>query len=324
MRAVVLTSYGDPEVLTLTEVPDPEAGPEDVVVEVVATALNRADLLQRRGFYPEPGPKRAHEIPGMELSGRVATVGSRVERWSPGDEVMAIVTGGATPSGWWSTSASSWPCPAGWRWPTPPPSPRSASPPTTRSWSRVGSAPAAGRSCTRVPRASGRWRSRLLGRWAPARSPPPPPARWRRFRRSAPTSWSTTAPRTSWRPSPRPPAVGGRRGARRGGRRLPGLQRGRAAPAARSCRWASWAAARPPSTWALLPKRAHLVGTVLRPRPLEEKAAASIRFAQEVVPAIEAGTIVPVIDRRFPIAEIADAHRHLEANANVGKVLIDL
>jgi NADPH:quinone reductase-like Zn-dependent oxidoreductase len=75
---------------------------------------------------------------------------------------------------------------------------------------------------------------------------------------------------------------------------------------------------------ALLPKRAHLVGTVLRSRPLEEKVAASLRFAREVVPAIEAGTIKAVIDRRFPLAQIADAHRYLEGNANVGKVLIDL
>ena len=74
----------------------------------------------------------------------------------------------------------------------------------------------------------------------------------------------------------------------------------------------------------LLPKRAHLVGTVLRARPLEEKVAASQRFAAEVVPAIEAGLVRPVIDRRYPIAEIAEAHRYLETNASVGKVLIDL
>ena len=91
MRAIVLTSYGEPDVLTLSDVPQPACGPEDVVVDVVATALNRADLLQRRGLYPEPGPPRQHEIPGMELSGRVASVGERVSRWSPGDEVMAIV-----------------------------------------------------------------------------------------------------------------------------------------------------------------------------------------------------------------------------------------
>jgi NADPH:quinone reductase-like Zn-dependent oxidoreductase len=75
---------------------------------------------------------------------------------------------------------------------------------------------------------------------------------------------------------------------------------------------------------ALLPKRARLVGTVLRARPLEEKVAASRRFAAEVVPAIEAGRIRPVIDRRFPLEAIADAHRYLETNANVGKVLIDV
>ena len=93
MRAVVLESYGEPEVLTLAEVPDPVPGPEEVVVDIVATALNRADLLQRRGFYP--GPPMAHEIPGMELSGRVTAMGERVTLWSPGDAVMGIVGGGA-------------------------------------------------------------------------------------------------------------------------------------------------------------------------------------------------------------------------------------
>ena len=95
MRAIVLTEYGDPSVLTIADIPEPEIGPEDVLVDVVATALNRADLLQRRGYYPEPGPKREHEVPGMEFSGRVAAIGSRVSRWAVGDEVMAIVGGGA-------------------------------------------------------------------------------------------------------------------------------------------------------------------------------------------------------------------------------------
>jgi len=74
----------------------------------------------------------------------------------------------------------------------------------------------------------------------------------------------------------------------------------------------------------LLPKRAHLMGTVLRPRPLEEKAAASARFLSEVVPSIESGAIRPVIDRRYPLTDIAAAHAYMETNANVGKVLIDL
>ena len=94
MRAVVLEEHGGPEVLTVREVPDPEPGPEEVLVEVAATALNRADLLQRMGFYP--GPPMDHEIPGMEFAGRV------VGRWASGssdvaegDAVMGIVGGGA-------------------------------------------------------------------------------------------------------------------------------------------------------------------------------------------------------------------------------------
>src|SRR5262245_58480926 len=69
-------------------------GPDEVVVDVRATALNRADLLQRMGFYPNP-TREAHEIPGMELSGTVSAVGPRVVMWQPGDEVMGIVSGGA-------------------------------------------------------------------------------------------------------------------------------------------------------------------------------------------------------------------------------------
>ena len=74
MRAVVLHGHGGPEVLTLEEVPDPAIGPEEVLVDVRATALNRADLLQRMGLYPGPAWEAA-EIPGLELAGVVATIG---------------------------------------------------------------------------------------------------------------------------------------------------------------------------------------------------------------------------------------------------------
>ncbi len=94
MRAVVLHSHGGPEVLTIEEVPDPVAGPEEVVVDVRATALNRADLLQRMGMYPNPSPEQ-FEIPGMEFAGTVRAVGERVRAWAVGDEVMGIVGGGA-------------------------------------------------------------------------------------------------------------------------------------------------------------------------------------------------------------------------------------
>jgi len=92
MRAVVLNGYGGPEVLAVREVPDPVPGPGEVLVDVVATALNRADLLQRMGHYP--GPPMEFEIPGLEFAGRVSALGEGCSRWLVGDAVMGIVGGG--------------------------------------------------------------------------------------------------------------------------------------------------------------------------------------------------------------------------------------
>jgi NADPH:quinone reductase-like Zn-dependent oxidoreductase len=75
---------------------------------------------------------------------------------------------------------------------------------------------------------------------------------------------------------------------------------------------------------ALLPKRATVVGTVLRGRPLEEKIATSRRFAAEVLPLFDAGTVRPVIDSRYRLDDIAAAHDRMEANANVGKIVVDV
>ena len=92
MRAVTLPSYGGPEVLTLADVPDPEVAPGEVLVDVVATAVNRADTLQRMGFYnPPPG---ASPYPGLECSGRIAALGDDVTGWQVGDEVCALLSGG--------------------------------------------------------------------------------------------------------------------------------------------------------------------------------------------------------------------------------------
>jgi NADPH:quinone reductase-like Zn-dependent oxidoreductase len=74
----------------------------------------------------------------------------------------------------------------------------------------------------------------------------------------------------------------------------------------------------------LLPKRATVVGTVLRGRPIEEKIAVTQRFAQELVPLFADGRLVPVIDSRFPLDEVGDAHRRMESNANVGKIVLEV
>ncbi|WP_104108325.1 NAD(P)H-quinone oxidoreductase [Nocardioides sp. 616] len=92
MRAAHFTTPGGPEVLTAIDVPTPEVGPGEVLVDVVATAVNKADTLQRRGFYPPPAG--ASEILGLECSGRVAALGEGVTGWSVGDEVCALLSGG--------------------------------------------------------------------------------------------------------------------------------------------------------------------------------------------------------------------------------------
>ena len=92
MRAVTISEAGGPDVLGWGEVPDPVCRPGEVLVDVVATAVNRADLLQRQGHYPPP--PGASDVLGLECSGVVSEVGEGVAGWSVGDEVCALLAGG--------------------------------------------------------------------------------------------------------------------------------------------------------------------------------------------------------------------------------------
>ncbi|TQF74851.1 NAD(P)H-quinone oxidoreductase [Rhodococcus spelaei] len=92
MHAITVTTPGGPEVLEWTQVPDPRPGPGEVLVDVAATAVNRADVLQRRGFYPPP--PGASDILGLECSGTVAELGEGVRGWRVGDRVCALLAGG--------------------------------------------------------------------------------------------------------------------------------------------------------------------------------------------------------------------------------------
>jgi putative PIG3 family NAD(P)H quinone oxidoreductase len=92
MRAVTAPEPGGPEALIISEHPDPEAGPGEVVIDVVASAVNRADTLQRQGFYPPP--PGASDVLGLECSGRISAVGAGVDGWSVGDEVCALLAAG--------------------------------------------------------------------------------------------------------------------------------------------------------------------------------------------------------------------------------------
>ncbi len=92
MYAITLPSFGGPEVLTWAEVDDPTCGPRDVVIDVAASAVNRADIMQRQGHYPPP--PGASDVPGLECSGVISEVGSEVIGWAVGDKVCALLAGG--------------------------------------------------------------------------------------------------------------------------------------------------------------------------------------------------------------------------------------
>lgn len=92
MRAVVITEPGEADVLRVSDLPDPRPGPGDVLIMVAAAGLNRADVLQRRGLYPPPAG--APDWPGLEVSGTVRAVGADVTRWQAGDRVCALLDGG--------------------------------------------------------------------------------------------------------------------------------------------------------------------------------------------------------------------------------------
>lgn len=92
MYAIVAREPGGPDVLEWTEVPDPQPGPGEVLIDIAASAVNRADLLQRQGLYPPP--PGTPNIIGLECSGTIAQLGAGVRNWEVGDEVCALLAGG--------------------------------------------------------------------------------------------------------------------------------------------------------------------------------------------------------------------------------------
>jgi NADPH:quinone reductase len=93
MNAIVIPRPGGPDVLTVAKRPRPSPGPGDILVRVHASALNRADILQRRGKYPAP-PGAPEDIPGLEYAGEVTEMGPGAGLWAVGNRVMGIVAGG--------------------------------------------------------------------------------------------------------------------------------------------------------------------------------------------------------------------------------------
>jgi len=323
---VVITEYGDVDVLQVQEVPAPVPGPDEVLVEVMASAMNRADLLQRAGQYPAPGPQPEYEVPGLEFSGTIAAVGSQVVSWSPGDAVMGIVSGGAMAEMLVTHERMLQPVP-----------------------SSVGLADAAG-----IPEVFMTAHDALVSQGMLTSG--------RRALVHAGASGVGTASIqicqaigaeiavtcstnkvgacsdlgahlvVDYSKDDFVDAVGDWTGG--GGvdvvldviggeylvRNIRCLKtQGRIVQVG-----VMGEAVASFPLGALLPKRASLIGTVLRSRPLEQKIDANQRFLSELLPRFDDGTLCPVIDSRYALEDIAEAHNYMATNANIGKILIDI
>jgi len=324
VRAVVLRSYGGPEVLGIEEIPDPVPGPEEVVVGVVATALNRADLLQRQGRYP--GPPMAHEVPGLEHAGRVVAVGERVIRWRVGDAVMGIVGGGSYAEQLAVHARQVVPVPAGMAV-----ADAAAIPEVfLTAWDAL---------VVQGGLTSGRWAlvhagasgvgtagiqiAKAVGAFVAVTCSAGKVAACRELGADLVVDYGAQDFVTEVLA-----ATGGRGadvildviGGEYVGRNLDAVAvQGRIVQVG-----VMGAPTASVDVFKLLPKRVHWIGTVLRARPLEEKIAVTQRFEREVLPLFGTGALRPVIDRRYPLDEVAAAQAYLATNASVGKVLLEV
>ena len=325
MRAVVLRSHGGVEALGVEDVDDPVPGPEEIFVAVRASAMNRADLLQRMGLYPDPFPGPL-EIPGLEFAGVVAAVGARAERWRPGDEVMGIVSGGGHASRLAVHARQAIRVPRGITV-----ADAAAIPEvfltawdalvvqgglTAGRWALVhAGASGVGTAAIQIARAIG---ARVAVTCSAGKV-----AACTALGADLVVDYGSDDFVTAVRDTTGGAGVdvvldviGGDYTARNvaalavGGRIIQVGVMGAGGTGL--------------NVGALLPKRASVIGTVLRPRPLEEKIALSRRFEAEMVPLFESGVLHPVIDSRHPLEDIAAAHERMASNANIGKILIDM
>jgi NADPH2:quinone reductase len=327
MRAAVITRPGGPEVLEMREVEAPEAGMGEVLVRIRASALNRADLLQREGRYPAPAGWPA-DIPGMEIAGEVVARGRGTSLWKDGDRVFGIVGGGGN-SAFIATHERTL-----------------AGVPSNLSWTEAAAVPEAFITAhdALVTQAEVRPSERVLIH-AIGSGVGLAALQLASAAGAIPFGDARTAEKID-----RARQLGLAEGVVVGddvgiiakgvlewtqgvgaenvldlvGGPYAAVSIAAAAPKGRIILVGTMAgreASLPLGV--ILRKRLTIRGTVLRARPLEEKIAATRAFAAQVVPLLARGVVRPVVDRVFPLDQIAAAHRHLESNATFGKVVLE-
>ena len=323
MRAVVLRSHGGPDVLQFEDVASPIIGEQDILVTVAATALNRADFLQRMGFYPNPFPS-GPEIPGLEFAGTVAAIGEKVTAWSIGDRVMGITSGGAyaellsiherqamaVPSGMSLHDAAGIPEVFITAWDAL----VVQGGLTSGRWAMVhAGASGVGTAAIQICKAIG---ARIVVTCSGGKV-----EACRTLGADVVVDYGTqdfvaeVATATGGLGvDVILDVIGGDYVERniaclavKGHIIQVGVMAGKPVPF---------------NVGLLLGKRASITGTVLRARPLEEKIAISQRFASEMLPLFSTGQLKPVIDSVYAFADIASAHEYMATNGNVGKIVI--
>lgn len=326
MKALVIREAGGPEVLEIQERPAPEIPAGMVRVRVAFAGLNRADLMQRMGLYPAP-PGVPADIPGLEYAGVVDAVGAGVSRWKQGDRVMGLVAGGACAELLVAHEREVVATPAGL------PDDLAAATPEAFVTAydaivvrgRLGpgdrllvhaAGSGVGSAAVQIGRALG---ARVIGTSRTA-------AKLDRCRELGLDEGVVTAD-GRFSDAVRKAAggegvdvvldlVGGayaseslRACAPRARVVLVGLTGGREATF---------------DLGLVLRQRLEIIGTVLRSRPLEEKIEAAQLLARRILPLLVAGKFRPIVDRTFPLAEAAEAHRYLASDQSFGKVLLGL
>jgi len=324
MRAIVLREHGGPEVLQIEEAPDPVAGPDQIVVDIAHTALNRADTLQRMGMYNDPR-NPAIEIPGLEYAGTVSAIGSDVTEWAIGDQVMGIESGGCYAEKVVTHSRQALPVPANvdladaaaiaevfltaWD------ALVVQGGLTSGRWGLIhAGASGVGTAGIQIAKALG---ARIAVTCSAGKADACMALGADLVIERSPSDWlgelSAAVPDGV---DTILDVVGGEEADRNlkairvdGTIVQVGLMGGGSAPV---------------NMGLILMKRVTWIGTTLRSRPLERKVALMQRFIDEMLPLFESGALRPVIDSRYSFDQLPEAHRYMESNANVGKILIDL
>ena len=324
MNAILITRPGGPDVLELKAVPKPLPQAGEVLVRVRASALNRADLLQRRGLYPAP-PGAPADIPGLEFAGEVEATGSAVQLWKPGQRVMGLVGGGAHAEYLVAHERTLCEVPPNLSWEQAAAIPEAFITAHDALWVQAALRPcervlihAVGsgvglaalqltRALNAIPFGTSRTpdkleRAKTFGLEGGFVVPDSPTADTGKI-------WS---------------AGGGFDVVMDmvGGEYTNASVRGLAMLGRIMLIGSMGGAKSGIDLGMMLGKRAHMIGTMLRARPLEEKIAVSRRFAKEVVPLFARGVLKPVIDSCFDLRNIRQAHERMESNETFGKVIL--